>query len=200
MRVFSYIVVHDNGFAPNPFHGVCSLACCKPGIRAAAEVGDLVVGLARGGGSVVYAMQIDRVVTFAEYWSLPEFLSRRPGQRGVAQVGDSIYEPIADGFRQAPSVHSNPDGSEHAGNKQRDLRSRRVLLAKRFSYMGRNAVALPSPLSFLKIGRGHRCRFSASQIRDVLAWFGGLPEGLLGTPAMWAESAEDQGGCESHRA
>ena len=26
MRVFSYVVVSDSGFAPNPFHGTCTLA------------------------------------------------------------------------------------------------------------------------------------------------------------------------------
>lgn len=31
--LFSYIVRWDHGFAPNPFHGICSLATCKPGIR-----------------------------------------------------------------------------------------------------------------------------------------------------------------------
>ena len=32
-RVFSYVVVHDTGFSPNPFHGLLTLACCKPLIR-----------------------------------------------------------------------------------------------------------------------------------------------------------------------
>lgn len=45
MHVYSYIVTHDTGFAPNPFHGVLTLACCKPAIRRAAEVGDVIVGL-----------------------------------------------------------------------------------------------------------------------------------------------------------
>ncbi|WP_202913488.1 hypothetical protein [Acuticoccus sediminis] len=25
MRLFSYVVEHDQGFAPNPFYGVCTL-------------------------------------------------------------------------------------------------------------------------------------------------------------------------------
>lgn len=31
--VFSYVVVADTGFAPNPFFGLCTLACCKPQLR-----------------------------------------------------------------------------------------------------------------------------------------------------------------------
>jgi hypothetical protein len=37
-RLFSYVVVADSGFAPNPFFGLCTLACCKPRIRKA--IGD----------------------------------------------------------------------------------------------------------------------------------------------------------------
>ena len=31
--LFSYIVETDSGFAPNPYFGTCTLACCKPMIR-----------------------------------------------------------------------------------------------------------------------------------------------------------------------
>ena len=50
--LFSYVVRYDSGFAPNPFHGFCTLATCKPGIRAHANVGDWVVGTASGGPPV----------------------------------------------------------------------------------------------------------------------------------------------------
>jgi hypothetical protein len=33
--LYSYVVSTDSGFAPNPFFGVCTLACCKPAIRRA---------------------------------------------------------------------------------------------------------------------------------------------------------------------
>nr|WP_300146847.1 hypothetical protein [Propionicimonas sp.] len=33
--LFSYIVQTDSGFAPNPFFGLCTLACCKPALRRA---------------------------------------------------------------------------------------------------------------------------------------------------------------------
>ena len=31
--VYEYVMTSDSGFAPNPFHGTCTLACCKPKIR-----------------------------------------------------------------------------------------------------------------------------------------------------------------------
>ena len=32
MKLYSYIVARDFGFAPNPFYGFCTLATCKPKI------------------------------------------------------------------------------------------------------------------------------------------------------------------------
>lgn len=44
MKLYSYIVARDYGFAPNPFFGICTLATCKQKIRSAANVGDWVIG------------------------------------------------------------------------------------------------------------------------------------------------------------
>lgn len=45
MRLYSYVVKHDTGFAPNPFFGYCTVACCKSEIRLKAEKGHWIVGL-----------------------------------------------------------------------------------------------------------------------------------------------------------
>jgi hypothetical protein len=43
-----YIMTVDTGFAPNPFHGVCTLAACTPNhCKANLEPGDLIVGCFR---------------------------------------------------------------------------------------------------------------------------------------------------------
>lgn len=39
-RIFRYVVAYDYGTAPRPHGAVCSLAICKPRIRAAARLGD----------------------------------------------------------------------------------------------------------------------------------------------------------------
>ena len=44
MRLYSYVVRYDIGFAPNPFHGWCTLATCKQDIRIKARVDDWTVG------------------------------------------------------------------------------------------------------------------------------------------------------------
>ena len=44
VKVYSYVMTHDYGFAPNPHGEYCTLACCKPRIRSSAGVDDLVIG------------------------------------------------------------------------------------------------------------------------------------------------------------
>jgi Nucleotide modification associated domain 2 len=69
-RLFTYTIPMDDGAAPNPFHGMCSLAICKPSIRRVAREGDWVGGLGSRnapsgdlGGRLVYAMLVQEVVT-----------------------------------------------------------------------------------------------------------------------------------------
>ena len=94
VRVFSYVVANDGGFAPNPFHGVCTLACCKPKIRASAEVGDLVIGLTKRSERLVYMMLVSEALDFEDYWADPRFevkKPKRPARTATQFVGDNIY-------------------------------------------------------------------------------------------------------------
>lgn len=187
-RVFSYIVVHDTGFSPNPFHGLLTLACCKPLIRKTANIGDIIVGLSSRSERIVYATQVAEVIAFEEYWADPRYQLRRPVMNSpqiVYRAGDNIYEPVVGGYRQMPSFHSNRDGSEDAGLKRTDLSGDHVLVCERFTYWGRSGPALPDELHFLAVGRGHRSNFSGDQIDTVARWFAGLPGGVLGAPTQW---------------
>lgn len=70
-KLFSYCIPFDNGAAPNPFWGVCTLNICKPGIRRVAQLKDWIVatGSARHGftNRVVYAMEVTNKMTMADY-------------------------------------------------------------------------------------------------------------------------------------
>lgn len=44
-HLYAYAITRDFGFAPNPFHGVCTLATCKPRIRASANIDDWILGI-----------------------------------------------------------------------------------------------------------------------------------------------------------
>ena len=100
MDVFSYVIEHDLGFAPNPFHGVCTLACCKPEIRKKAQVGDLILGMGavkpKLSGHLCYWMWVDEVLSFDEYWADPRFRRKRPepcrgASRGCACSGTGRF-------------------------------------------------------------------------------------------------------------
>ena len=43
--LFTYCIPIDDGAAPNPYWGICTLVICKPVIRRVANVGDWVVGI-----------------------------------------------------------------------------------------------------------------------------------------------------------
>ena len=80
MKVYSYILTSDTGFAPNPFWGYCTLACCKPMIRRTASVGDWIVGLTPKalGHRIAYAMKVSEKITMADYWRDKRFREKRP--------------------------------------------------------------------------------------------------------------------------
>ena len=152
--VFVYVVDRDFGFAPNPFHGYCTLATCKPGIRNSAQIGDWVVGM---GGSrlnatarCIFAMQVTAKITFDEYWSNPIYNEKKPVRNGSRKmmVGDNIYHRDSGDlrWRQADSHHSNPDGTVNIHNMERDTRVDQVLISNRFFYFGTAAPVVPQPI------------------------------------------------------
>src|SRR5690349_17838620 len=71
MTLYSYCIPVDDGAAPNPFWGICTLAICKPVIRRVAKKGDWVVGTGSKElgleNQVVYAMQITDVESMQQY-------------------------------------------------------------------------------------------------------------------------------------
>ena len=202
MNLFSYIVVHDSGFAPNPFWDYCTLACCKPKIRCTADEGDLIVGLFPKslGNRIVYFMRVTETLTFAEYWFDPRFQCKIPrldeGQQ--AARGDNIYRPDSHGqFTQQPSRHCNEDGTENDETKKKDLGGRYVLVSQDFVYYGREAIPLPEDFNELFVGRSHR-RFSAEErlTADFDSFFRSLPRGRHGLPRDWSR---ETGRSRSHR-
>ena len=150
--MFSYLVARDWGFAPNPFHGYCTLACCKPTIRRVAEIGDIVIGTGTRTsgleGQLIFAMRITEKTDFASYWRDPRFRRKRPqtGKSQIAFYGDNIYRPTADGFEQQDSHHSLVGGKLNLHNLKKDTGSDHVLISDQFVYFGANAIKLPNHL------------------------------------------------------
>lgn len=193
MRIFAYVLAFDSGFAPNPFHGWCTLACCKPAIRRRARPGDWIVGITRRGrdNRLAYAMKVEETLSFAEYWSDPRFRAKRPrwqtGAPVVERCGDNCYEPSgADEFRQLPSGHwDHENNRENRREKAKDLRGVRVLVGRRFCYFGANAEQFPEHVSFQLPARFNRVNFTDQEKATLLPFLEGLPQGIQGQPRNW---------------
>jgi hypothetical protein len=198
-RLYSYVVRRDYGFAPNPFHGWCTLATCKPQVRSTAKPGDWVLGTGSKAygldGRVIYAMRVIEVCTFDEYWADPRFACKRPQLRGSLKqaYGDNIYHRGPDGaWRQADSHHSLENGAPNPRNVAHDTGVDRVLLSQRFVYYGERALLIPE--EFRSFGedrkdvclrrRGHAV--ITGPLRDhFVAWLEGVHEnwGVVGLPS-----------------
>lgn len=170
MKLYSYVVARDFGFAPNPFFGFCTLATCKPKIREHASVGDWVVGTGAKvaynySGRLIYAMQVSETLDFNSYWNDPRFFRKRPNLTGSLAVlyGDNIYHRTGDQWAQADSHHSMENGRRDEANIEWDTSVDRLLVSTKFVYWGRSAPIIPSQFrSFSEekddicAGRGHR--------------------------------------------
>jgi len=91
-------------------------------------------------------MRVTRKITFNHYWLDPEFNDKKPVRNGSKKMltGDNIYylDDKAK-WHQAPSIHSEPDGSVSQLNLKRDTKSSNVLLSTHFYYFGSAALPLP---------------------------------------------------------
>lgn len=191
--LFSYCIPYDDGAAPNPFWGKCTLVICKPIIRRIAEVGDWVVGTgaktAQTGdfsGRLVYAMRITEKMRMEEYdyytkHYLPKKIPDWSNHDHRRRLGDSIYDfstrpPI---LRQ--SVHTKE-------NMKRDLGGEYALLSDHFFYFGDAAIFLPDHLTpIIKQGQGHKSKSNATYFDKFVQWIhsrGYQPNTLVGNPQI----------------
>ena len=206
-RLHTYVVATDLGLAPNPFHGVCTLAVCKPVIRRTASVGDWILGTGsktRGHqGRAVYAMQVAETLDFETYWRDPRFHAKRPDPAGSPsrRAGDNLHW-----FDPADRAWNTVPGSYHDGawHRARDLRGRQVLIAWDFVYWGGEGPPVPpcADVNVVCSGRGHRNCFPPEAVDAFASWIRvtGLP-GRIGWPQTWGpdEQSEETAarGCDS---
>lgn len=193
-RLFSYAMTSDSGFAPNPFHGSMTLACCKPQIRRVAQVGDYVIGTYSidkslgGDGHVVYAMRVTCTVTFDEYSAADKFKCKKPSRNGsdIAMAGDNIYSRRDSNspWKQASSAHSNPDGSQSIEHTEHDTKVNRVQISEDFVYFGGDGPELPifGGEDIRATNSSHRSRFNDAILTAFIEWFESQPKGLQGVP------------------
>ena len=200
MRLYSYVLAYDTGFAPNPFHGYCTLATCKPRIRYTAQVDDWIIGTGSKNmhagskkvdrsGHLVYAMRVTDAMTFAEYSHAPRFWDKRPVKDGgkMRECGDNIYyrDPRTDDLEQVDWCYHCP------ADRGRDTKIDRVLISDDFVYWGGDGP--PMPPEFVEAGllsttQGHKCRFPEGDVRRFVEWLRATGEkGVVGKPTDWGK-------------
>ena len=201
MKLYSYIVRRDFGFAPNPFYDFCTLATCKPVIRRTATVGDWVIGTGskskQRNGYLVYAMRVTETMSFDEYWKDTRFRNKRPDMHASVKksCGDNIYhkDPDSNEWCQIDSHHSCNDT-----NVCNDTKVDRVLVSDDFIYWGGTGPKLPMfcGCNFCSGGRSHivypsgkyarECRCPEKAVAELIYWIRGLNDrGYCGRPTDW---------------
>lgn len=153
MKLYSYVVHHDTGLAPNPYSRVCTLCRCKyrkcrtkpRNIIELADEGDWVVGTggadkrkSAGHGKLVYAMRVDKKLTREEYYACSRFKAREDNK------------PPKDDFEK---------------------REQFVLISRHFYYFGANAIPIPRRFRKLeKSGPGFRSDLDPKFVRRFVEW------------------------------
>lgn len=160
MRLFSYKMTNDSGFAPNPFWGRLTLATCKPEIRKSKRQGDWIAGFissrlcgdAVGSERLVYLMQVSNKLPIGDYFLDSEFQDKLPGETSLMRRrGDNIYRPRKKGavnpvdFEQLvnESHYDEPERCKVGESRIHDIGGKFVLIANRFVYFGRNVLIIP---------------------------------------------------------
>lgn len=202
-RVLSYVVLYDYGFAPNPFYGWCTLATCKPQIRASASVGDWIVGTGAAAnhlqGRLVYAMRVEEILGFQDYWDDPRFQAKRPVRRGSLRQrhGDNIYHRgIDDAWIQENSRHSRYDGSPNPDHIRKDTSADAVLVSSEFWYFGGSGPRIPKRFRAWEGPRWTGSRWDASHTvtHNVCSrWKTRLPNDFCWSFVEWIQSLEGPG-------
>lgn len=177
MKLYSYVIPRDYGFAPNPYFEYCTLATCKPVIRRCAMVGDWIAafGAAKSPvcGKLVALMRVEQILSFDEYWEDERFRCKRPVfNKSVKDMyGDNIYHHVDEKWVQEFSHHSLPDGSINYINLSRDTGTDRVLITQDFYYFGNNAINIPQRFDVLiKKGRNHNVCKDEVLINDFICY------------------------------
>ena len=195
MTLYSYCLRIDDGAAPNPYWGTCTLAICKPAIRRTAKVGDWIMGNGSKGEwdhhdisqSMVYAMRVTKVVSMKDYdvycrKSLPGKIPSWTNSDFCRKVGDCIY---AFDFGAEPTLRRSV---HHERNRETDLSGRNVLLSQHFYYFGNRPVALPKNLlSIIHSTQGHKSHANDPYAEDFVKWVEGQgwqENALLGEPQL----------------
>ena len=191
--LYCYKIMRDYGFAPNPFHGMCTLATCKPDIRDRANVGDWVAGFGGRGTDfsriLVFIMRVDDKITYDEYWNDDAYsLKKAAFDKSIKYCyGDNIYHHDDQGnWYQENSHHSYEDSINYI-NLEHDTRVNSVLISHTYMYFGDEAILIPEEFSEIIPDCRNYIKISNEAIlKKFIDWlYDNFDEGQQGLPFSW---------------
>ena len=138
--LYGYKMTHDTGFAPNPYHGVLTLATCKPLIRKWARKGYWISGWTSNSvqgkrndepfhfkdeeQKLIYLAKVSEVLNFEEYWN--KYPQKKQLEKSI-EGGKECYKSCAnilvtknDDISFCGDNIYEPDTTEPSGFKQHD--------------------------------------------------------------------------------
>jgi hypothetical protein len=195
MTLFSYCLRTDDGAAPNPHGGLCTLVICKPAIRRTAKPGDWIVGLGSARSPignisrhVVYAMRVSARMSMRAYDEfcrerLPQKIPRWNSKVFWRRVGDCVYDYSSGHALIREGVHDDR-------NRDTDLGGRNALISDHFFYFGDAPRALPDELlGIVHATQGHKSHANDRFEQPFITWIESLglrPNRLYGKPQHMA--------------
>lgn len=201
MFLYSYLIEHDLGLAPNPFGRYCTLAVCKPEIRKSKKlaIGDWVIGTGSKAleyttgrkliDKLIYAMKITEKMTLEQYWNDPRFQYKKPVMNGslVTMYGDNFYHRDENGdWIQEDSAHCKLDGTCHQEHLEKDTGGNNVLISEHFYYFGNQAPTIPDHLSEVCHTTQGQKKVTDQLAIDTVNWIEqNFEHGINGDPLNW---------------
>lgn len=189
--LYTYCLRFDNGSAPNPYWGTCTLVICKPKIRQMARVGDWVVGFGSSNspigdiaGKLVYAMRVSRIMPMPDYdafcrTELPGKIPDATSAEFHRRLGDCIYDFSTGRPSIRPGVHGERE-------RERDMSGNNALLSDHFYYFGDHPIDVPDELApIIHRTQGHKSQRNVPYEKAFASWIDGLgitPNRLYGDP------------------
>lgn len=168
-RIYIYKVRYDDGTAPCVENGLLTLALCKPGIRATAQVGDTLVGFAAKSmcrdQRLVYAAVITGRLARGDYYRASAWSGRL----------DCIYVWRHGAFhrKRNAAVHATEEDLAHdLGDAPKYARAN-VLLSDNYRYFAETrdadyGGAYPQLARMIdRLGQGHRLNHG-DRLRDEI--------------------------------
>lgn len=204
MVIYSYLIDHDLGLAPNPFGKYCTLAVCKPQIRKSnnLSLGDWIIGTGSKSlekatkniltNKLVYAMKVSERISLEEYWTDKRFAYKKPIINGplISMYGDNFYHKNESGeWLQEDSAHSNQDGTANEKHLKTDVGGKNALIAEHFYYFGDESPIIPDSLlsKVCHSGIGMR-RVVGQDAIDCVNWIeSNFEVGIHGDPISWVK-------------